>query len=128
MKKVKRRKQDAMNYGDVFDVSGELAAKPIAPQDAATVESAEIVVLGENPIGGVAAVMKSAAEVNVRRGIVRHDDTTDIVRDKGVVISETTIVGHRIISESIAGQLLGRFAQPTDVKMGDAAPTNGLGD
>jgi hypothetical protein len=35
-----------VKYGDVFDVSGELAAQPVAPRDAALLQSAEDTVQG----------------------------------------------------------------------------------
>ncbi|KAL1539749.1 late embryogenesis abundant protein D-34-like [Salvia divinorum] len=104
----KPKKFEAIKYGDVFNVSGELAAKAITPQDAAAVESAEKSVLGETQKSGMATVMKSVADLNAQRGVVGHDDTT---REGGAPqIAETTVAGHRVISESIDGQLLGRFA------------------
>ncbi|XP_047953721.1 late embryogenesis abundant protein D-34-like [Salvia hispanica] len=106
----KPKKFKAIKYGDVFDVSGELAAKAITPQDAAAMESAEKSVFGETQKSGMASVMKSVAELNEERGVVGHDDTTEAIREGGTQITETTVVGHRVISESIGGQLLGRFA------------------
>lgn len=105
MDQDKPRKVEAIKYGDVFDISGELAAKPITPKDAAAMQLAENRILGENPKSGMATVMKSAAELNERRGLVQHDDTTDVVRDSGTEISETTIAGHRLICESIGGHV-----------------------
>lgn len=102
----KPKNVEAIKYGDVFNVSGELAAKAIAPQDAATVEAAEKSVLGWIPKSGMATVMKSAADHNQRHGFVRHDDITDAVNDSGTEIAETTVVGHRLISESIDGQVI----------------------
>ncbi|XP_057800896.1 late embryogenesis abundant protein D-34-like [Salvia miltiorrhiza] len=118
MNQEKPAKAEAIKYGDVFNVSGDLAAKPITPKDAAAVELAENLVLGENPKSGMATVMKSAAELNERRGFVRHDDTTDVVRDGGTEIAETTVVGHRLVTESIGGQLLGRFAMDDKASRG----------
>lgn len=109
MNEERAKKVEAIKYGDVFDVYGELAAKPIAPQDAAAVLSAEKLVLGESHKAGVASVMKAAAEENERRGLVGEGDITEAVREEGAVISETTIVGHRIICESIGGQVGWRF-------------------
>ncbi|KAL1547229.1 late embryogenesis abundant protein D-34-like [Salvia divinorum] len=100
---------EPIKYGDVFSVSGELAAAPIAPQDAAAVAAAEKSVLGVTPRSGVALVMKSAAEHNEQHGFVRHDDVTAAVKESGTEIAETTVVGHRLISESVGGQLLWRF-------------------
>ena len=57
--------QDAVRYGDVFPaVSGGLAEKPIAPQDAATMQSAENLVFGQTLRGDPAAAMQSAATTN----------------------------------------------------------------
>lgn len=38
-------KQEGIMHGDVFDVSGDLASKKIAPGDAAAMQSAETAVL-----------------------------------------------------------------------------------
>ncbi|KAL6217419.1 hypothetical protein ACLB2K_010636 [Fragaria x ananassa] len=61
---------EPIKYGDVFNVSGELASKPIAPRVTATMQAAENVVLGETQKGGPAAVMQSAATYNERAGLV----------------------------------------------------------
>ncbi|KAL3827968.1 hypothetical protein ACJIZ3_016770 [Penstemon smallii] len=57
MSQEQPHRPEAVKYGDVFQVSGELASKPIAPQDAAIVQSAENVVIGQTPKGGPAAVV-----------------------------------------------------------------------
>ncbi|OEL34736.1 hypothetical protein BAE44_0004246 [Dichanthelium oligosanthes] len=41
-----------IKYGDVFDVTGELANHPVAPRDAALLQSAEQAVLGLAQKGG----------------------------------------------------------------------------
>lgn len=69
-----------IKYGDVFAVAGDLAAQPIAPQDAALMQTAENAVLGHTRKGGPAAVMQSAAARNERAGIVAHDRASDIPR------------------------------------------------
>ncbi|KAG6400802.1 hypothetical protein SASPL_137645 [Salvia splendens] len=106
----KPKKFASIKYGNVFDVSGELAAKDITPQDAAAVESAEKSMFGETQKSGMASVMKSVAELNEERGVVGHDDTTETIREGGTQITETTVVGHRVISKSIGRQFFGRFA------------------
>ncbi|KAJ7949252.1 late embryogenesis abundant protein D-34 [Quillaja saponaria] len=93
-----------IKYGDVFNVTGELASKTITPQDAATMQDAENRVLGHTQKGGPAAVMQFAASVNERAGVVSHKDVTDIARNEGITISETKADGHRIISEAVLGQ------------------------
>ncbi|XP_075507591.1 late embryogenesis abundant protein D-34-like [Primulina tabacum] len=109
------RRPEAVKYGDVFHVSGQLARTPIAPQDAATIQAAENMVLGEVPKGGVAATMQSAASWNERRGVVGHNDITDIVSDQGAAVSQTDVDGCRIITEAIGGQIVGRYGQPREV-------------
>ncbi|KAL2556757.1 Seed maturation protein [Forsythia ovata] len=104
-----------VRYGDVFHVQGELASKPVAPQDAATLQAAENIALGKIQKGGPAAVMQSAADVNERRGVVRHDDITNIVRDEGATISEADAGGDRVVTEAIGGQVVGQYVQPGDV-------------
>ncbi|KAL2510693.1 Seed maturation protein [Abeliophyllum distichum] len=117
MSQEQPRRPEAVKYGDLFQVSDELASKPIAPQDAATMQAAENIVLGETKKGGTAAVMQSAADVNERRGAVGHYDMTDIVREQGATISETDVGGYRIITESVGRQVVGQYGQPRDVKM-----------
>ncbi|KAL0371293.1 UNVERIFIED_CONTAM: Late embryogenesis abundant protein D-34 [Sesamum angustifolium] len=102
--------QESMTYGDIFQVSGELASKPVAPRDAAAAQAAESIVLGQTQKGGPAAVMQSAADMNVRRGVLSSDDVTDATREHGVSISQDDIGGHRVITESVAGEVVGRYA------------------
>ncbi|CAI9118454.1 OLC1v1020028C1 [Oldenlandia corymbosa var. corymbosa] len=110
-----RRDQEPIKYGDVFQVSGELAEKPIAPQDASMMQTAESRVLGHTQKGGPAAAMQSAATINERAGLVSHDDVTDFAGERGVSVTETDLPGTRIITESVAGQVVGQIVQPTPV-------------
>ncbi|TQD85965.1 hypothetical protein C1H46_028511 [Malus baccata] len=50
--------EEPIKYGNVFNVSGELAYRPVAPRHAATAQAAENLVLGENMRGGPAAVSR----------------------------------------------------------------------
>ncbi|KAL7126627.1 hypothetical protein ABFS83_14G200800 [Erythranthe nasuta] len=119
-----RRPGDAVKYGDVFDVSGQLASQPIAPQDAAALQAAENIVLGQTPHGGPASVMQSAADLNEQRGVVGHQDMTDVVVDKGATVAEADVGGYRIITEAVGGQVVGRYGMPTtEVKTGHSAST-----
>lgn len=68
----------AIRYGDVFNVSGDLASKPVAPQDAAMMQSAEQTVLGQTQNGGPAAAMQSATTRNERAGLVGHRNLGDL--------------------------------------------------
>ncbi|KAK2973738.1 hypothetical protein RJ640_019738 [Escallonia rubra] len=116
---------EPIKYGDVFVVSGELASQPIAPQDAAAMQAAENIVLGETQKGGPAAVMQSAAAVNERRGVVGHDDATGVARDQGITISEAEVAGHRIITEAVGGQVVGQYVRPALANMNSPAAVLG---
>uniref|UniRef100_A0A453LSS0 SMP domain-containing protein n=1 Tax=Aegilops tauschii subsp. strangulata TaxID=200361 RepID=A0A453LSS0_AEGTS len=106
-----------IKYGDVFDVSGELAAQPVAPRDAAMLQSAEneVLGLGQTQKGGPAAVMQSAATLNARAGHVGRGQLTGPVADAGVTVTEADLPGRRVITESVAGQVVGRFVAPAPV-------------
>ncbi|KZV39797.1 hypothetical protein F511_19082 [Dorcoceras hygrometricum] len=97
--------QEPTRYGDIFPVSGELSSKPVAPGDAAMMQSAEKSVLGQNQKGRTAAVMQSAAARNERAGVVGHRDVTEIVENQGVTLVETDRPGTRVITESVGGQV-----------------------
>ncbi|KAL8251174.1 hypothetical protein R6Q59_034867 [Mikania micrantha] len=62
--------QEPIRYSHVFPVSGELANKPITPEDAATMQTAENMALGHINKGGPASLMQSAASFNQNRGLV----------------------------------------------------------
>ncbi|KAL4572036.1 hypothetical protein LXL04_018804 [Taraxacum kok-saghyz] len=96
--------QEPIKYGDVFQVSGEIADKPITPQDAATMQTAENMVLGHIQKGGPAAIMQSAASVNENRGVVGHNDISKATGDQGVTVSDAEVAGHHIVTESVVGQ------------------------
>ncbi|XVF63098.1 hypothetical protein PTKIN_Ptkin09bG0061500 [Pterospermum kingtungense] len=113
--------QEPIKYGDLFNVRGELANKPIAPQDAAMMQTAETEVLGQTQKGGTAAAMQAAATRNEQAGLVGHNDITDIAGDQGVSVSETDVAGRRIITESVAGQVVGQYVQAAPL------PTNQVG-
>ncbi|KAL5702277.1 hypothetical protein ACHQM5_027512 [Ranunculus cassubicifolius] len=105
------QQQPPIKYGDVFDVSGDLAKQPITPQDAAMMQSSETTLLGQTKKGGAAAVMQSAATRNEQAGVVRHDDTTDIAGDEGMTAVETKLPGKRVITESVGGQVVGHHVE-----------------
>lgn len=97
--------EQPLKYGDVFNVTGELAEQSIAPQDAAMMQSAEAMVFGKTQKGGPASVMQAAAAKNERSGLVSHDATTQLAAHEGVTVAETKVPGRRIITESVAGQV-----------------------
>ncbi|GJN09019.1 hypothetical protein PR202_ga26986 [Eleusine coracana subsp. coracana] len=109
---------DAVRYCDVFPVSGGLAGQPIAPQDAATMQSAENMVFGQTLKGGPAAAMQSAATANERLGVVGHGQATDATAVQGVTVSETRIPGGRMVTEFVAGQAVGQYFAPDDAAAG----------
>lgn len=99
------QKQEPIKYGDVFQVSGELAEKPVAPQDAAMMQTAEASILGQTQKGGPAAVMQAAAAFNERAGLVTHTEVTEIAGQQGVTVTEADVPGSRIITEAVGGQV-----------------------
>ncbi|XP_073141999.1 late embryogenesis abundant protein D-34-like [Henckelia pumila] len=119
MSQQQPQRPEAVKYGDVFHVSGQLSRTPIAPQDAATMQAAENMVLGETPKGGVGATMQSASSWNERRGLVGHNDMTGIMSEHGAAVSETDVDGYRVITEAVGGQIVGRYGQPREVTMAD---------
>ncbi|KAH6821579.1 Seed maturation protein [Perilla frutescens var. hirtella] len=107
--------QEPIKYGDVFKLSGDLANQPIAPQDAAMMQAAETTVLGQTQKAGPAAAMQAAAAINERAGLIGHHDVTDAARQGGVTVVETDLPGSRVITESVAGQVVGKYYQATPV-------------
>ncbi|KAK4253767.1 hypothetical protein QN277_010402 [Acacia crassicarpa] len=103
--------QQPITYGDVFRASGDLASKPISPQDAAAMQAAEIQVLGKTHKGTPADNMQSAAVINQMAGHVEHFDFTDIAKNQGVSVTETKADGQRIITEAVGGQILGQHVE-----------------
>ncbi|KAH0634110.1 hypothetical protein KY290_037544 [Solanum tuberosum] len=96
----KTETEQPLKYGDFFNVKGELADQPIAPQDAAMMQSAEAMVFGKNQKGGPASVMQAAAAKNERSGHVSHEDTTQLAGDEGVTVAETKLPGRPSSSNS----------------------------
>ncbi|QCE07399.1 Seed maturation protein [Vigna unguiculata] len=97
--------EEAITYGDVFNVQGDLKTKPIASVDAATMQKVESHLLGKNPKGGVAAAMQSAAMKNERDGVVGLNDINNIAAGDGVSVKETDSPGRQVISESVGEQV-----------------------
>lgn len=118
---------EPIKYGDVFNVSGGLANKPITPQDAADMQTAENLVLGETQKGGPAALMQTSAAINKNHGLVGHFD----YKDQGIAITETEYAGHRIVTESVGGEVVGKYVRtnlassPAPAKFSDDAVTVG---
>ncbi|XP_028762140.1 late embryogenesis abundant protein D-34-like [Neltuma alba] len=108
-------KQEPIKYGEVFvNVKGELASKPIAPRDAAMMQSAEAQVLGGTQKGGPAARMESAAATNQRAGLISHDAVTNLARNEGVTISATNEGRGHVVTETVGGQVVGKYMQAAE--------------
>ncbi|KAL1550184.1 late embryogenesis abundant protein D-34-like [Salvia divinorum] len=122
-----QRSPEPVKYGDVFNVSGQLASQPISPQDAATLQAAETAVYGQIIKGGPAAVLQSAADFNERSGVVGHDDITGAVRDRGVTVAEANIGGYRVVTEAVGGQVVGQYGLPVDMQI-DQSKSTSVGD
>jgi hypothetical protein len=82
-----------IKYGDMFDVSGELVAQPVAPRDAPLLQTAEDIMqgLGHTQKGMPAAVIQSAATLNARTGHVGHAQLSGSIADMGVAVTETEL-------------------------------------
>ncbi|KAK7269249.1 hypothetical protein RIF29_21969 [Crotalaria pallida] len=108
-------KKEAIKYGDVFEVKGDLASNVVAPKDAAMMQKAENAMLGKTQKGGAAAAMQAAATKNEKRGVVGHEEMSKIASDGGVTVAETDGSGKSVISESIGGQVVGQFSHKVPI-------------
>ncbi|KAJ0982282.1 hypothetical protein J5N97_010537 [Dioscorea zingiberensis] len=115
-----------ITYGDVFEVSGDLASQPISPQDAAMMESAETCIMGQTMQGGPTAVMQAAANWNEQVGFLGHYDTSRELSEQGVSVAETDLPGRRFFTEYIAGQYTTAGAQGTNIIIGEALEVSAL--
>ncbi|CAN6439752.1 unnamed protein product [Victoria cruziana] len=102
---------EPIKYGDVFDVSGGLADHPVAPRDAAMMQSAENRTLGEIPRGGPAATMQSAATRNENAGLLGHDQRSPAARE-GMTVAARDVPGRRVVTESVGGQVVDHYEAP----------------
>ncbi|KAG6429140.1 hypothetical protein SASPL_107180 [Salvia splendens] len=119
-----QRSPEPVKYGDVFNVSGQLASQPIAPQDAAALQAAETAVYGQTIKGGPASVLQSAADFNEQHGVVGHDDMTGAVRDGGATIDEANIGGYRVVTEAVGGQVVGQYGLPVEMQIDESKSTS----
>ncbi|CAO2818907.1 unnamed protein product [Amaranthus hypochondriacus] len=72
----RREEGGAIKYGDVFEMSGEMADQPISPRDAAAMQSAENSAFGKTIKGGPASIMLQAAAKNVEAGLLPPHHTS----------------------------------------------------
>ncbi|KAE8679302.1 Late embryoproteinsis abundant protein D-34 [Hibiscus syriacus] len=114
--------EEAIRYGDVFDIQGELAEKLVAPKDAAMMQIAENALLGETNKDCAAAAMESAAMMNERAGFVGPDDVNV---HSAVTVEETHLDGKRIITESIDDKVIGKYSQEVPLSYSASGPSGG---
>ncbi|KAI5411659.1 late embryogenesis abundant protein D-34 [Lathyrus oleraceus] len=112
--KPRRPEQEPIKYGDVFNVSGKLSSQPIGQRDAEAMQSAEDKTLGKARKDGPASLMSSAAQKNEDAGFMDDDIATNIARKEGVAVSQTYDSGKRVITETLGGQVLGKFVEDTN--------------
>ncbi|KAE8692076.1 Late embryoproteinsis abundant protein D-34 [Hibiscus syriacus] len=108
---------EPITFGNGFNVTGELASKPIGPQDAAAMQSAENMVLGQTTKKGPAAAMQSASTANERAGLVSRNQGGD----QGVAVIKSNKDGEVLVTESVGGQVVAEYRQP-DVSMVTTTP------
>ncbi|XP_060181317.1 late embryogenesis abundant protein D-34-like [Lycium barbarum] len=108
---------EPIKYGDVFEESGEVGRKLIAQKDAAAMQAAESMAIGNVKKGGPAALAQSAADINERRGLLPHDAVTNVTSHDGVAISKEEVNGQQVFTEAIGGQVMGQYVQPPGTKL-----------
>lgn len=109
--------QAAIRYGHVFAVTGDLAGQPISPRDAAAMRSAEDSVPGvqvpEAAAGGgfsAATAMETAAAYNQAVGAAGPGQASDAAAVHGISVTQTAVPGGRVVTEFIAGQVVGQYS------------------
>ncbi|KAL3626292.1 hypothetical protein CASFOL_029841 [Castilleja foliolosa] len=116
-----QHQEEPIKYGDIFQVSGDLAKKPISPGDAAAVQAAESTAFGKAQMGGPAAIMYAAAVHNVAGGLgSTGGGDTDVASPESVTVVET-----RIITELVGGQVVGQYAAESTPIVQMKAPGQG---
>jgi hypothetical protein len=119
--------QEPIKFGDVFNVSGDLASETISPQAAATMAAVESRVFGQPQRGSPAAAMQAAAVINEASGqcLVGRHGIAEMAKDHIISVTETSADGRRVVTEAIDGQILGRRVEPdahsVPMNMGSAA-------
>nr|AWJ68138.1 late embryogenesis abundant [Cleistogenes songorica] len=113
---VRDQDQAAIRYGHVFAVTGDLAGQPISPRDAAAMRSAEDSVPGvqvpEAVAGGFSAAtaMETAAAYNQAVGAVAPGQASDAAAVHGITVTQTAVPGGRVVTEFVAGQVVGQYS------------------
>jgi len=115
---------EAIQYGHVFAVTGDLAVQAIAPMDAAAMRSVEESVPGvpvPTASGGgfsAAVAMETAAAYNEAVGAVHSGQASDAATKQGITVTQTGVPGGRIVTEFVAGQVVGQYSVADQTMMG----------
>ncbi|GLJ12576.1 hypothetical protein SUGI_0193750 [Cryptomeria japonica] len=115
---------EAITYGEVFKVRGDLARQAISPGDAALMHSAETRALGQMQKVGVAARMQEAAHVNEMAGVVDKGDDTSLAAVQGMAVTETVVPGRKVRVEYVSGQPVSCDIQTAPAPHATAAAAN----
>ena len=100
-----RPQQEPIKYEDLFSIKDAIARKLVAPRDAAMMQVAENVMLGETQKGGAASAMQSGVAKNEKAGFVGYKEMNEAADERGVSIKEIDMHGRRMRTESIAGHV-----------------------
>jgi len=131
--------ESPITYGNILGAKDKLGSEAVLPEDAALMQSAEARTFGHTKKDGAASVMQAAAQENVKAGLVKDGDHSEVA-EEGVVAQEILVPGIEIDLEYLAGQpvLASVTPTPTDsslvasdaVTIGDAleAAAVGAGD
>ena len=109
--KAQQEQPEAIQYGHVFAVTGDLAVQAIAPRDAEAMRTAEDSVQGvpvPQASGGgfsAAVAMETAAAYNQAVGAVHPGQASDAATKQGITVTQTAVPGGRIVTEFVAGQV-----------------------
>ncbi|KAF7109659.1 hypothetical protein CFC21_109876 [Triticum aestivum] len=114
--KAQQEQPEPIQYGHVFAVTGDLAVQAIAPRDAEAMRTAEESVQGvqvPQASGGgfsAAVAMETAATYNQAVGAVRPGQASDAATKQGITVTQTAVPGGRIVTEFVAGQVVGQYS------------------
>lgn len=114
--KAQQEQPEPIQYGHVFAVTGDLAVQAIAPRDAEAMRTAEESVQGvqaPQASGGgfsAAVAMETAAAYNQAVGAVRPGQASDEATKQGITVTQTAVPGGRIVTEFVAGQVVGQYS------------------
>ncbi|KAG1333974.1 Late embryogenesis abundant protein 31 [Cocos nucifera] len=79
-------------------------------------QSAENLVMGHTSKGRPATVMMSAATRNEQASFVGHQGVEEGPAGQGVSVTETNFPDRRVLTESIAGQVVGEYEMPVSAE------------